>query len=522
MGSDGHVVVSAGERRRGRRRRCLMEQGRRRVARRELLPAMKFLWRNKSVPFLAGRHTVAACEAITEGVRRLEEGKSTYLIITMPFRHGKSEIASRHAPAWVMGRLPDLEQIEACHTQSLADRFSRDVAGVVESDRYKLLFPGVGFAKDNNAARTRGFEGHSGSMLFLGRGGAGGGYGASFLGIDDLIKNREEAESATVRDRAWEVFQSDLMTRLAPAHLVVVTSTRWHVDDVVGRIKCRLDPEHEAYDPDFPPFKEILFPALLPGGGYLWPERFSPEWYKRMCAVLGPYGVASLFQGEPTLRGGNMFEVGKVRVVDGFEPEFPGVVWVRFWDLASTEKERAKADPDYTVGAKVGVSVRSWVDVRSGDRVEEVTCLVDDVRWCQAEAPARDRLIRDTAEADGPAVHQYVESVAGYKDAVTTLRKALAGKALVHGVGVHSDKVARAAMMEPLVSAGRFVFRRGHWNRRVLGSMAAFPAGDHDDIEDALGGGLAAALRRYRLLAGVFAEGEGAGDGEESGSGWDF
>lgn len=433
-------------------------------------------------PFVVGRHTLAITSRLDRALYDYQHGKSTYLIITVPFRHGKSEIVSRHFPPFAFGMCPDAEMILATYSDSLSRALSRDARSVIKSESYAKIFPDVRLSRESASVQTWGIAGHVGKFQTATIAAGGTGKGADFLLIDDYLRGRSVAESQLERDKQWENFSGNLMTRLAPVHMVVILATPWHPDDLIGRIKNRMNPEHKDYSPDFPHFEILRFPARADDGSYLFPERFSSSWYEKQFAVLGPYQAASLLQCDPVVRGGNMLQIENVKIIDAMPA---GLRWVRFWDLASGKKERVKDDPDSTAGAKVAVTCRNGI----------YTLYIDDVRFCQAEALERNQLIADTAIADGPAVQVGVESVAGYKDTWSILSHILQGKRIVRKITVSADKVIRAGEVEPVFAAGNVYMRRAWWNQQVLAQLGEFPAGAHDDIVDAITGGYAQAIK---------------------------
>lgn len=465
-----------------------------------LLSFMRYCWRRPHEPLLPGPHTIAIAKRIDKAVEDYAAGKSTYLEIVVPFRHGKSDLASRYLPAWFLGRFPDAEVMSTAYAADLSQGFSRDVKSIINDERYSKVFPGVELDTGTNNASERRIAGRAGRLYAVGRGGAAAGRGCSLLIVDDMIKNREEADSAVVREAAWRSLTDDFMTRLAPVHIVLIVNTRWHVDDICGRIHERTDPKGEHYDAAFPSFERLHYSARVEGGGYLHEARFGRSWYEAQYATLGPYGSAALLDGEPVVRGGNFLQTDRIQWVD----EFPaGLAWVRCWDLASTEKEVAKSDPDWTVGARVAVAV---------DEAGAETLCVDDVVMIRAEASRRNALIKATARRDAAhGVPQWIEAVAGYKDSYTTLRDALAGVAVVSRITLAGDKVVRAGRIEPHFAAGRVMMRRGApWKAEVVKQLQDFPSGRHDDVVDAISSGYVAAVERAKRLKGL---GVGVGRG---------
>lgn len=455
---------------------------RRRRARKDYLEFLKFVWW-KQEPFKVGLHTRVIADRITKAVDDYLEGRSTFLSILVPFRHGKSDLVSRALPAYFLGRClernPDI--IQSGYGASLVQSFSRRTKAIIRSQAYRNLFPQVTLSATRNTAHQWEVENCSGEVNVAGLGGSITGKGGDLIIVDDYCKSRQEAESETIRQTTWESFASDLMTRRAPVSIVIVCATPWHVDDVNGRIG-----KEAKENPEFPRFEFLKFPAQSEDyeTGFLFPERFDADWYSSQRATLGPYAASGLLDCDPQIRGGNLFKVDRIVYHDD-EKEIPELRFYRFWDLASTEKERVKDDPDFTVGALVAFQKTGLV----------YTMWIKDIVRVQAEAPRRNEIIVATAERDGPGVTIGIESVAGYKDAYTTIHGLLRGQRVVMKVPVSGDKVVRAAPLEPIFEAGNcHILRRG-WTSDLVAEIAAFPSGAHDDQMDALSGAYALATR---------------------------
>jgi predicted phage terminase large subunit-like protein len=458
-----------------------------------LLAFLGHLWRRPREPLQIGPHTRAIADRLTRAVADYRAGRSTYLEIVVPFRHGKSILSSVYLPAWFLGQFPDVEVMMAGYAADLIQGFSRDVRGVMQDERYPGVFPGVQLDSSTNNASERRIAGRTGRLYALGRGGGASGKGAGLMVVDDLFKNREEAESLTIRDSAWSSLTNDFLTRLAPVHVVLLANTRWHTDDHIGRIHARTTPGGEQYDPAFPAFERLHFSARQPGGTYLHEERFGRAWYEAQYASLGTYAASALLDGDPVVRGGAFLRTDAIQWADSFPA---GLAWIRCWDLASSEVEVAKDDPDWTAGALVAVSV---------DAAGVETIHIDDVQMIRAEATRRDKLIRDTAKRDAlRGIPQYIEAVAGYKDSYTTIRDVLKGVAVVHRVELGGDKVVRAGRVEPHFESGHVVMRRSQpWQPEVLRQLGEFPGGRHDDVVDSITSGYRAALARNKQVAGL-------------------
>lgn len=425
-----------------------------------------FLAFEPSTNYQYGRHTLALLDALDGIQHDLEAGRSRYLIVNIPPRHGKSDQTSRRFPPWVLIRQPTWEVILASYNYTIATEMSIDARRCFR-EAAPIWHQGI----SEERSQAGGWQTTKGGALYAtGITGSITGRGCSVLVIDDYLRSREDAESEIVREGTWAAFQSDLMTRLAPVHAVVIVANRWHEDDLVGRIELKNNPNSDAYDSDFPRFEVMKFPAISQQDEWLFLERFDETWYRAQRATLSAYAWQSQFMQEPRPRTGNLFRVDKVQIVDAMPRWIQH--WTRGWDLASTAKQRMKDDPDFTCGTKA--------------TIESDTLYVDDVIRGQWAAPERDAIMRRAAQSDGPGCRVKVESVAGYKDTVSRVRSDLQGLAIVESYNPKGDKVARASFLEPLFEASKVIIRRGPWNQKWLAEFAAFPAGRHDDQVDSL------------------------------------
>lgn len=447
------------------------------TARTDLLTFMAYTWDQPS-PFLAGRHTVAICDRLTKAVEDWRHGISTHLLIAVPFRHGKSEICSIALPAYFLGRCADMQPsvIMSGYGAALVAGFSRRAQRLMNSVRYQTIYPDV---RPEGTASDWRVRGSHGTTTATGLGGAITGKGGHLIVLDDYCKSRAEAVSQTFRDKTWDAFRNDLMTRQnAPAHIVVVTATPWHIDDIRGRIIKSM-----ANDPKFPRFEQMTFPARKPGPDgwdYLFPELHGREWYDAQRATLQKQ-AAALLDCDPIVEGGNRFDISKIVFHDSLDG-WPSGREARAWDMASSSKDRDKDDPDRTWGIR-GLSRE--IDMGAGVRKRDLW--IKSMVACRAEAPERDALIRATARADGPGIIQHVEAFGAYKDAYTQLRAALPGH-IVRPSRLPGDKSAKLAPLEPVVEGGDLHIYKpgcGQWLDTWLSELAAFPDGSHDDAPDA-------------------------------------
>ena len=447
------------------------------LARRHHVEFMERCWQKES-PFIVGLHTREICAQIDRAIERYRLCESSFLIIKVPFRHGKSDIMSRYLPPHFLGLFPDDEILLTTYSADLSHDFSRFARALIYSREYRELFPEIAIDPDSAAVHHWQLKDRLGALNAVGLGGTMTGRGYALGIVDDYHKNRQEAESATFRQRNWDSFTNDFLTRRGPVSITIVLATPWHVDDIIGRAEKAMQE-----DPDFPQFEVITFPAMSNDAreyesGYLFPERFSESWYLSQAAALGSYGTASLLQCNPVKRSGNILKTDKVQIHE--LADVPrGLRWGRGWDLASTEKQLVKEDPDYTVGVLMAIEWRNHEDEEIKDKVPHIW--IRDVLRGRWAAPERDRRIKQTAMLDGPGTFVGTESVAGYKDTYERLAEVLRGVRMVQKVTPPGDLLIRVNPLEPIFEAGNVHLVRGAWNRDYLQEMGEYNSGAHDD-----------------------------------------
>ena len=453
------------------------------------LEFIKYCWQKKDEEYAVGRHTTTICHLIDEAVEDMKHGKSTYLIVKVHPRAGKSEILSQNLTAHFIGAFPDKDVMICCYNSALAVKNSRLARGIIDTKQYQELYPNTIVS---GGVEQWGIEGHIGMVTASGllSGVTGNGYHIGLL--DDYIAGRENAESQVIRDKIWDEFTNSFLTRRAPVNITIVLATQWHVDDVIGRIERKLDPENEEYDENFPKFKIISFPAVNGEGDvwvekkggvkahwehqsweYLFLERFSDTFYKQQLATLGSYGFSSLYQCNPQIRGGNLLDMSKIKWHTDLN-DFPKTQFYRVWDYAHTEKQTQKDDPDYTSGTLLTYT-----------KIEGVWHLwIKHVARIRGKAPERDAFVRAATEKDGMGVPIAVENSIDSKDSVNAMQTALMGRRTVKPINIKIDKIARAGYVEPIFEAGHVHVLRGSWNMEWLQELKAFPSGKHDDQVD--------------------------------------
>ena len=236
---------------------------------------------------------------IADKLEAVERGEIRRLMIAMPPRHGKSELASRRFPAWYLGKNPNKEIIAASYNSDLAADFGREVRTIVNEREYQALFPGVVLRADSKAA-DRWHTSNGGAYRAAGVGTAMTGRGADLLLIDDPIKDREEADSEVRRERIWDWYRSTAYTRLSPSGAVVVIQTRWHEDDLSGRILEQMGSGGDQWD--------VLSLPAIKDGGALWGERFTLDHLESIKRTVGAREWSALYMQQPQPDEGTYFQ----------------------------------------------------------------------------------------------------------------------------------------------------------------------------------------------------------------------
>jgi predicted phage terminase large subunit-like protein len=393
------------------------------------------------------------------------------LIVEMPPRHGKTLTVSRLFPTWFLGRNPDKRVMLVSYGATLAHKNSRIARNLIKTEAYHAAFPGVELAEDSAAVDTWEIKGREGGCDAMGITGGATGKGAHVLIIDDPIKNRQEAESEVYRDRVWDAYLNDLYTRLEPGGAIVVMMTRWHQDDLIGRLL------RQGEDEQAETWERLRMPAQAEEndqlgrarGMALWPWRYPVERLIRIHRAVGDYVWTALFQQRPVPAEGGLFKrAWFVPVVD--VPAMQAVV--RFWDLAMS----AKTTADYTVGVKIGLGV-DW------------HYYVLDVARRQLEWGDVTGFLADTMLTDGPEVLQGIEEAGYMSRAVQDLNADhRLRQYAIYGYPVDKDKVTRALPVAAKFAAAQISPVQAFWNRDYIEELCSFPNGAHDDQVDATSG----------------------------------
>ena len=232
-------------------------------------------------------------ELLTNALNEVEKGECDRLLVMMPPGSAKSTYGSVYFPEYFAGRNPQLSIIAASHTAELAERFGRRVRNGVDDIQFKNLF-NVTLAADSTAAGRWGTN-YGGEYTAVGVGGSITGRRGDLIVIDDPVRSREDADSDRVREKTWEWWTNDLLTRLKPGGRIVVIMTRWHEDDLAGRLLEREPQRWKVIK--LPMIANENDPLGREPGERLWKEWFTDAMV--LQAQSDPRSWISLYQQEP-------------------------------------------------------------------------------------------------------------------------------------------------------------------------------------------------------------------------------
>lgn len=439
-----------------------------RLANRKMLHFSK--WTNKN--YQANWHHQVICSELDALIR----GDTRYLMLFVPPRNGKSELVSRRLPAMAFGINPNEQIIGASYGAELAQSMNRDVQRIIDSDPYRRIFPETTLSGENVRSSAQGryirnadeFEivGHRGYYRGAGIGGAITGKGFTLGIIDDPFKNREEADSATHRQKVWDWYTSTFYTRREANARILITLTRWHPDDLAGRLL-----KQAKEDPKSPQWRVVKFPAIKTDefdpldprkpGEALWPKKYPLDELLSMKAVMGARDWAALMQQNPQTEGGNLVK----RHWWKFYDEAPRMMdeLIQSWDLTFKE-----AGSSYVVGQVWG---RKGADKYLLDQVRDKVGFTETIS-----------LIKTLSVKWPMAGRKYIENKANGPAVMDSLKKVISGILPVEPEG---SKVARANAVSGQIESGNvWLPRNAPWVHDYVEEWSQFPNGENDDQVD--------------------------------------
>ncbi len=439
-------------------------------AKNDFMAYVKYVWPN----FINGRHH----EKMAQAFERVAEGKTKRLIINMPPRHTKSEFASYLLPSWFLGRFPDKKIIQTSHTAELAVGFGRKVRNLVDSDRYKDIFPQVALQADSKAA-GRWATNYAGEYFAIGIGGAVTGKGADLLIIDDPHSEQEATLAETnsdIYDKTYEWYTSGPRQRLQPGGAIVIVMTRWSKKDLTGQVlKAAAQRSGEEWE-------VIEFPAILPSGNALWPQFWKIEELEALRQELPNGKWMAQYQQEPTSDVSAIIKREWWKVWEKDNPPFCSYT-IQSWDTAFLKSQRA----DYSACTTWGIFEHPDDTGRLQSNIILLNAFKDRMEFPELKERAfeeykywnPDSLIVEAKAAGSPLIFEL---------------RAMGIPVQEFTPSKGNDKIARLNAVADIFASGRVWVPNTHWAEELVEEVASFPSGEHDDLVDSM----TQALLRYR------------------------
>lgn len=430
-------------------------------------------------------------EKLAEKLDAFERGDITHLMVFMPPQHGKSELVSRRLPAKLFGSNPNLNMILGSYNDKFAKKFCRSIQRTIASDRYRELFPETKldgqdvpagtFVKTANEFEVHNGKDVTGSFMSVGVGTGATGNPCDVLVLDDVIKDRKEAESKTYRETVWDWWVDALSTRLHDRSKVLITLTRWHEDDIAGRILAE-----EGRVEDGGKWHVFVLPAIKEDdsnpddirkiGQPLYPSKHGLTKLNKI-KDKNPRTWSSLYQQRPApVEGGlvkrNYFPIWTPAQVLAFIRQRP---YAKHFvaDTAYTEKQKNDASGLLTFFILENLLfITDWKKFRA-----EFPDLIAELKKHMERHASRESML-------------FVEPKASGKSTVQTLKRMRYDNGRLINVAEDTppdtDKSARASSITDILASGRVILVAGFWNEPFLQELAIFPNGKEDEAIDCL------------------------------------
>jgi len=393
-------------------------------------------------------------------------------MVFMPPRHGKSELVSRRFPAFILGKNPQANIISTSYSATLASSMNRDAQRIIDSPEYEQLFPdtklgtGAGYLRNSEQFEVVGTGGY---YLSAGVGGGITGRGADYAIIDDPVKNRAEAESKVFRDKVYDWFTSTLYTRLEKDACVLITLTRWHEDDLAGRLLQLAED-----DPNADQWEVINYPAMRLDmndptdprelGEALWENKYDNKSLLAIKSTIGTYEWSALYEQNPSPSGGSMIQRDWIQYYKILPGKFDEIV--QSWDFAFDKSESSS----YVVGQVWGkVGADKYLIDRVRDRMDFTQSL---------------RAVKNMSAKHPRAKAKFMEKKANGAAIMNSLKREISG---IIPVNPDGSKVERAYAIQPQFEAGNVFIPDpsiAPWVNDYVEEIVSFPNATNDDQMD--------------------------------------
>lgn len=419
-------------------------------------------------------HTELICEVL----QRIADGEQLSMLIEMPPRHGKSMTVTESFPSYYLMKNPDKRVIVAAYSDGLAKKFGRLNRNKFNEYAYELF--NIQLSEANAAVKDWGIEGKQGGMISTGIGGSITGQGADLMIIDDPIKNMKEASSQTIRDNIWDEWEATLSTRLHDGASVIVIMTRWHEDDLIGRLLARsprkwirLRLPAIAEDED-----DLL--GRTPGEPLCRELGFDERWAADKKAEVGSRTWNALYQQRPSPAGGSIFKRE----------------WIRYYVRTEEQKREWGLSDDVAVlPIHFDKVAQSWDCTFKGTDTSDFVAggvwarkkaryFLLDVEHRRMGFADTLKAIRTMSDKWPNARSKYIEDKANGSAIIEMLKDEISG---IVPVDPEGGKEARANAVSPLFEAGNVYLPHPNmcsWVDDLIEELVSFPNAAHDDLVD--------------------------------------
>lgn len=409
--------------------------------------------------WIAAPHLLYISQYIAQAIRK----GNARICISVPPRHGKSELITKYTTVWALEQFPHWNTILATYGAELSSDFGSDVKDIIERNEDLLS---VRLSKDRKRAANWKTEA-GGGMAAVGIGGPITGRGANILLIDDYIKEIKEALSKGYNDYVWKWFRTVAYTRIEPGGSCIIIATRWAENDLIGKIITENPGGKWEYIklPAIAEADDVLGRAI---GDPLFPERYSKDMLNTIKDTMGSFFFNALYQQEPKQDEGELTNTKWLKITKQL-PVMDGMKKARIWDLAATE-----GGGDYTAGTLMG-------HLRSTNSTYIFNVIRKRLSPNSVEA-----LVRATAIADGTDTEIYIEQEPGSsgKALVEHYQNVVLPEFKVVAVPSNDGKLTRAQPFLAAAEAGTIYLMEADWNEAFIDEFGSFPKGDHDDQID--------------------------------------
>jgi predicted phage terminase large subunit-like protein len=391
-----------------------------------------------------------------------------FLIVSLPPRHGKSHLISKYTPVWFLDNWPWKKIILASYEGRFAAEWSGDAKDIIESSSEDL---NIYLKRDNKSKSNWRLRHFNGGMVATGLQGPITGRGGDLVIIDDPIKGYKEALSSIVRDGQWHWYQSTLRPRLEPGGSIIVVLTRWHEDDLAGRL---MNPEYQSESEYMDQWEVINIPATAHENDILgreldealWPERYDWKALKAIRSTMSSYWWQAMYQGSPRAEEGNIFKEADFKTYKAL-PKFKRVIQV--WDTAFMDTKTAARSVCITMGEAVD------------------GYYIIDLYYGRPEFPELTRRVKAEYAKWNPGRVKIEQKASGISLIQQLIRDTKVPIVKITGKVVADGKLVRAHSVSGFVEAGKvWIPDDAPWTSEFLDEVCGFPNATHDDIVDVL------------------------------------